>query len=113
VEIPEDVEMKVSGYSGRVKSRSRIGAVFGPLLSSKRYIIHNCNLVNTTRGILERVFRVRDKAGDLVAPRRPDPQVFKQRLRTEELTLLRHPTKPVVHQECTFFVAWLEVESVH
>ncbi len=48
-----------------------MGAVFGPLHSSKRYFLHNLNLVNTVRGLVERVFVVKGEDGSFVSPPPP------------------------------------------
>jgi len=70
VEVPEGVRVLPSGNPSMMPKR-RKGAVFGPLYSSKRYIIHNVNLKNTLRGIVERVFRVKDCTGKLIPPPLP------------------------------------------
>jgi len=74
VSIPEGVKIKVSGNPQR-KPKTRVGAVFGPILSSKRYLIHNSNLTNTLRGIVERVFVVKTPNG-FSAPPQPNKRNF-------------------------------------
>jgi len=53
--------------------------VFGPIFSDKRYFIHDSNLANVKRGLIERVFFVRGPDGVLKAPPLPDEK-FKSRL---------------------------------
>lgn len=75
MDIPEGVEIKVSGKPSKLK-RTRLGAVFGPLLSTKRYVIHNSSLRNVVRGLLERVFFVRGADGKLSPPPNPVRDYF-------------------------------------
>jgi len=70
--------MKVSG-SLRHLPKHRASTVFGPIFSDKRYFIHDSNLTNVKRGLIERVFFVRGSDGVLKAPPLPDEK-FKSRL---------------------------------
>lgn len=89
--IPEGIELTVSGTSRSGKTKQRKSAVFGPLLSAQRYLIHNTSLVNTLRGIVERVFCVKQKDGSLKAPPVPNQDTFFHRLKHERRILLSHP----------------------
>lgn len=82
--------MKVTG-NPRHLSKHRTSTVFGPILSDKRYIIHDSNLTNVKRGLVERVFRVKDKDGLLKAPPLPNDMVFKTRLRAVRSYLADFP----------------------
>ena len=88
--------MLVSGNPSTM-IRPRKGAVFGPILSDKRYLIHNGSLNNVKRGLLERVYRVRDQSGKLVSPPVPKSEKhFRGMLLPEMRTLLCHPkVKPM------------------
>lgn len=79
--IPEGVQIKASG-NPRKLSKTRLGAVFGPIFSTKRYMIHNSNMVNTLRGIVERVFVVKSENG-FQPPPRPKATSFIQALLPE------------------------------
>lgn len=83
--IPEGVDMVVRRRTPNCAIRSRVSAVFGPILSGKRYLIHNHNITTVSRGLLERVFRVRDKTtGQLVAPPKPKhDKIFLERMSQE------------------------------
>jgi len=87
--IPEGVEIKVSGNPSRLPKK-RSSTVFGPLLSSKRYIIHNSDVPNVVRGLIERVFRIRDSAGTLKLVPSPTRD-YDQVLLPETNLLLAHP----------------------
>ncbi len=90
--IPEGVEIKVSGNPSRPAKR-RKGAVFGPILSGKRYLIHNCSFNNTLRGIVERVFVVlRD--GKFQAPPSPTRRYFRELLPEFKLLTQHSPLRP-------------------
>jgi hypothetical protein len=92
--IPEGVQIEVRGNPRHV-AKHRTGAVFGPIFSDKKYFIHDSNLTNVKRGLVERVFRVR-KDGLLVPPPRPLPGVFEERLRSVKQYLLSFPSlKPL------------------
>ncbi len=72
----------------------RQGAAFGPLFSTKRYLIHNSSFVNTMRGIVERVFVVKNKEGLFAPPPLPTRQYFTTLL-AEARTLLDYaPLRP-------------------
>lgn len=87
--IPEGVEIKVSGNPSPC-TKHRKGAVFGPLFSSRRYIMHNSSLPNILRGLLERVFKLRKADGSLEDPPTPTKE-FNQRLLSERTYLLNFP----------------------
>jgi len=90
VVIPEGVEIMVTETPSR-GAKHRIGAMFGPLLSTQRYILHDNNLINVTRALLERVFRVRGVDGKLEAPPKPDEGLFAKILSPEALKLTSGP----------------------
>lgn len=85
--VPIGVNLKV--YGNPLTIRKRQATVFGPLLSDKRYFIHNASFVNTKRALIERVFRIR-KAEGYKEPLYPTFRFDKQLL-AERTTLLRHP----------------------
>ncbi len=93
--IPKGVEIKVSGNpSGLAKDRR--SAVFGPILTSAKYQIHNNNIENIKLGLLERVFRVKNSDGELVPPVIPDEKEFTTTLAPEKRYLCAHPKlKPI------------------
>ncbi len=83
--------MTVSGNPSTM-IRPRKGAVFGPIFSDKRYLIHNGSLNNVKRGLVERVYRVRDLSGKLVPPPVPlSEKHFRGMLLPEMNMLLCHP----------------------
>jgi len=90
VVIPEGVEIKVSG-NPKGLSKHRKSAVFGPILTSAKYQIHNNNVDNIMLGLLERVFRVKNSVGELVAPVVPDLEHFNETLSVEMSILCKHP----------------------
>jgi len=67
-------------------TKCRVGTAFGPLLSNKKYYHYNCNMVNTLRGLIERVFRVNIN-GVLQNPLKCNEQVLQSRLSTEKKLL--------------------------
>jgi hypothetical protein len=72
--------------------RRRLGAVFGPIFSDKRYFIHNGSLQNTVRGLVERVFRVRDKSDNFIPPPAPKSEKHYRKMLLPEMNmLLDHP----------------------
>lgn len=83
------MQVEVSGNPRKV-SKTRLGAVFGPIFSSKRYFIHNSNLTNTLRGIIERVFVVK-RDGRFQPPPRPQPRLFAKLLLPEFRALTTGP----------------------
>lgn len=83
------MELKVSGNPSRLP-KQRSSTVFGPLLSSKRYLIHNSNVPNVVRGLVERVFRIRDSQGNLKLVPSPTRD-YDQVLLPETNLLLAHP----------------------
>lgn len=87
VPIPEGVELTVTENPHHT-TKQRNGALFGPILSSKRYIMHNCSLVNLKRAIIERVFRVKNKEGKLVEPPRPKSRSYFNRILFPEFCAL-------------------------
>lgn len=89
--IPEGVQVTASGNPS-MHTKTRKGAVFGPILSSKRYIIHNLNLKNTLRGIVERVFLLRRPDGTMIPPPTPDSKIFNMRLLSEFNSLTSWPS---------------------
>lgn len=90
VAIPEGVEMTVTGNPSTM-IRKRMGGVYGPILSDKRYLIHNGSLANVTRGLVERVFRVRDSSGQFVPPPVPSEKHYRRMLLPEMMALVSHP----------------------
>ncbi len=74
----------------RLGAKHRRSTVFGPIYSSKRYLIHDSNLINIKRGLLERVFKVKEN-GILVTPPKPTDGVFRKRLQFVEKYLLSFP----------------------
>jgi len=84
------VEIKVSG-NPRGLDKHRKSAVFGPILTSARYQIHNNNIDNIKLGLLERVFRVKNSVGELVAPVSPNQEYFSETLSAEMRILCAYP----------------------
>lgn len=87
--IPAGVKMKVTETPER-SPKHRCGAVFGPNLSTNKYTMFDNNLVNTTRGLLERVFLLK-KASGYEVPRRPNKKLFNKVLATEKRMLTNGP----------------------
>jgi hypothetical protein len=65
------------GYSGKGK---RTWYSFNSPVSTYEYLVHNSSLVNVVRGLVERVFCVVDKSGELVRPPKPVPGAFNAKL---------------------------------
>ncbi len=65
------------GYSSK---KSRTWYSFNSPSSKYEYLVHNPTLKNITRGLVERVFCVVDKAGNLVRPPKPVPGAFLKKL---------------------------------
>lgn len=69
--------------------------MFGPLLSFKRYALHNSSYDNVIRGLVERVYRVKDKKGNLVEPPTPKSSHFATTLLPELKKLIAYqPLRP-------------------
>lgn len=66
-----------TGYTGK---GNRTWYSFNSPVSTYEYLVHNASLVNVTRGLVERVFCVMDKAGKLVRPPRPRAGAFQRKL---------------------------------
>jgi hypothetical protein len=65
------------GYSAK---GNRTWYSFNSPASTYEYLVHNSSLANVTRGLVERVFCVMGKNGELVRPPKPDPGVYSRKL---------------------------------
>jgi hypothetical protein len=65
------------GYSGK---GGRTWYSFNSPASTFEYLVHNPSLVNVARGLVERVFCVVGKTGELVRPPKPAPGVYIKKL---------------------------------
>lgn len=75
-----------TGYSGK---GNRTWYSFNSPVSTFEYLVHNSSLVNVVRGLVERVFCVMSKTGELVRPPRPLSGAFTTKLGDIGLQLSR------------------------
>lgn len=66
-----------AGYTGK---GSRTWYSFNSPVSTYEYLVHNSSLANVVRGLVERVFCVVDKTGELVRPPKPVRGAFTTKL---------------------------------
>lgn len=75
--------------TGRAKDRARYTIHLEPLSPGIDYRVHNNTLENLTRGIVERVFRVKGPDGKLTSPPEPEPGAW-EALRIERFFTRRN-----------------------
>jgi hypothetical protein len=83
--------MEVLDWVPKVCNKPRILNCVAELRGETTFAVHNNSLANLGRALHERVFTVVGENGELVAPPRPVPGLFEERMRWYREEFRRHP----------------------